>query len=133
MGVAPKRRTGFSPFGSMVRRWCRSRVALFWLLGGQAEEGGEQGRVGLPDQMPDKLWGPAHDQAAAEASELASVSEARTGDALAGVPACLGGFVQRCVTERRSGSARSRSLGSGVELSCAKADESGALGAGARV
>ena len=43
--------------------------ALLWLLGGQAEEEGEQGRVGLPDQMPDKLWGPAHDQAAAEASE----------------------------------------------------------------
>ena len=59
-------------------------VAMFWLLGGQAEEGGEQGRVGLPDQRPDKHWGPAHDQAAAEASELASVSGARTGDALAG-------------------------------------------------
>ena len=28
-------------------------VALFWLLAGQAEEGGEQGRVGLPDQRPD--------------------------------------------------------------------------------
>ena len=28
-------------------------VALFWLLDGQAEEGGEQGRVGLPDQRPD--------------------------------------------------------------------------------
>ena len=38
-------------------------------------------------------WGPAHDQAAAEASELESVSEARTGDALAGVLfACLAGF-----------------------------------------
>ena len=47
--------------------------------------------------------------------------------------ACLVGFVQRCVKERRSESARSRSLGSGVELSCAKADESGALGAEARV
>ena len=43
--------------------------------------------------------------------------------------ACLGGFGQRCGMERRSGSARSRSLRSGVELSCAKADESGALGA----
>ena len=32
------------------------------------------------------------DRAAAEASELASVSEARPGDALAGVPACLAGF-----------------------------------------
>ena len=50
-----------------------------------------------------------------------------------GVPACLAGFVQRCVTERRTGSARSRSVRSGVELSCAKADESGALGAEARV
>jgi hypothetical protein len=30
------------------------------------------------------IWGPAHDRAAAEASELASVSGARTGDALAG-------------------------------------------------
>ena len=47
--------------------------------------------------------------------------------------ACLGGFAQRCVTERRTGSARSRSVRSGVELSCAKADESGALGAEARV
>jgi len=28
-------------------------VALFWLLDGQAEEGGEQGRVGLPGQRPD--------------------------------------------------------------------------------
>ena len=37
-------------------------------------------------------WGPAHDQAAAEVSELASVSVARTGDALAGVLACLAGF-----------------------------------------
>ena len=37
-------------------------------------------------------WGPAHDQAAAEASELESVSGARTGDALAGVLACLAGF-----------------------------------------
>ena len=37
-------------------------------------------------------WGPAHDQAAAEASELESVSVARTGDALAGVLACLAGF-----------------------------------------
>ena len=37
-------------------------------------------------------WGPAYDQAAAEASELASVSVARTGDALAGVLACLAGF-----------------------------------------
>jgi len=33
-----------------------------------------------PDQYP----GPAHDWVAAEASELASVCEARTGDALAG-------------------------------------------------
>ena len=72
-------------------------------------------------------------EAAAEASESASVSGARTGDALAGEIACLGGFVQRCGTERRSGSARSRSLRSGEELSCAKAGESGALGAGARV
>ena len=31
-------------------------------------------------------------EAAAEASESASVSGARTGDALAGVPACLAGF-----------------------------------------
>ena len=31
-------------------------------------------------------------KAAAEASESESVSAARTGDALAGVPACLGGF-----------------------------------------
>ena len=45
-----------------------------------------------------------------------------------GVFACLGGFAQRCVTERRSGSARSRSVRSGVELSCAKADESGGPG-----
>ena len=64
---------------------------------------------------------------------VASVSGARTGDALAGGIACLGGFVQRCGMERRSGSARSRSVRSGVELSCAKADESGALGAEARV
>jgi len=67
-------------------------VALIWRLDGQAEEGGEQGRVGLPDQRPDSHWGPAHDQAAAEASELASVSEARPGDALAGGTACLAGF-----------------------------------------
>ena len=32
-------------------------VAICWLLGGQAEEGGEQGRVGLPDQRPDELGG----------------------------------------------------------------------------
>jgi hypothetical protein len=50
-----------------------------------------------------------------------------------GAIACLGGFGQRCGTERRSGSARSRSVRSGVELSCAKADESGALGAEVRV
>jgi hypothetical protein len=31
-------------------------------------------------------------EAAAEASESESVSGARTGDALAGVPACLAGF-----------------------------------------
>ena len=67
-------------------------------------------------------------EAAAEASELASVSGARTGDALAGGIACLGGFAQRCVKERRTGSARSRSVRSGVELSCTKADESGAPG-----
>ena len=72
-------------------------------------------------------------EAAAEASDSGSVSGARTGDALAGGIACLGGFVQRCVTERRTGSARSRSVRSGVELSCAKADESGAVGAEARV
>ena len=69
-------------------------VALIWRLDGQAEEGGEQGRVGLPDQRPDSHWGPAHDQAAAEASELASVSEARPGDALAGGTACLAGFYE---------------------------------------
>jgi hypothetical protein len=44
--------------------------------------------------MPDKYRGPAHDRAAAEASELASVSGARTGDALAGGIACLGGFYE---------------------------------------
>jgi len=48
---------------------------------------------------------PATDEPSAAWSE-----RFRTGDALAGVPACLGGFGQRCVTERRSGSARSRPL-----------------------
>ena len=34
--------------------WTQAEWAvLFWLLGGQAE-GGEQGRVGLPGQRPDK-------------------------------------------------------------------------------
>jgi hypothetical protein len=33
--------------------WWVAGAALFWLLVGHAEEGGEQGRVGLPDQRPD--------------------------------------------------------------------------------
>ena len=58
--------------------------AGFWLLDGQAEGGVWRGRVSLAGQRPDKYRGPAHDWVAAEASELASVSEARTGDALVG-------------------------------------------------
>jgi len=66
--------------------------AGFWLLDGQAEEGGWKGRLSLAGQRPDKYRGPAHDRAAAEASERASVSGARPGDALTGGIACLGGF-----------------------------------------
>ena len=77
--------------GSLARIVRVAGAALFWLLGGQAEEGGEQGRVGLPDQRPDKLWGPAHDRGRSGGQRPtsrrwlgASVSGARTGDALAG-------------------------------------------------
>ena len=64
----------------------RLAVAQGWWgepLGQARSPGGQEVRL---------TWGPAHDQAAAEASELASVSVARTGDALAGVLACLAGF-----------------------------------------
>ena len=61
-------------------------MALFSLLDGQAKKGGGNGRVGLAGQ------GPAYDRVTAEASGCMSVPGARTGDALAGVLACLVGF-----------------------------------------
>ena len=39
--------------GSLARIVWVAGAALLWLLVGQAEEGGEQGRVGLPNQRPD--------------------------------------------------------------------------------
>ena len=68
-------------------------VALFWLLGGQAEEGGRKDELACPTRGQTNFGGQRMTEAAAEASESASVSEARTGDALAGVLACLGVFL----------------------------------------
>jgi len=67
--------------------------------------------------------GAAHDRGRSGGSDSGSVSGARTGDALPGI-ACLA-FCAACVTSVGR-SSRSRSVRSGVELSCAKADESGA-------
>jgi hypothetical protein len=76
-------------------------VALFWLLDGQAEEGGGRDELACPARGQTNIGGQRMTEAAAEASESASVSGARTGDALAGGIACLAVF---CVAEgARSG------------------------------
>ena len=109
-------------------------VALFWLLARQAEEGGRKDELACPARGQTNFGGQRMTRPQRRPASLRAFPEPGLVMRWPGVAAplafiaCLGGFVQRCRTERRSGSARSRSLRSGVELSCAKAGESGVLG-----
>jgi hypothetical protein len=59
-------------------------AALFWLLGGQAEEGARKDELACPARGQTEVGGQRMTEAAAEASDSGSVSGARAGDALAG-------------------------------------------------
>jgi len=69
-----------------------SRSSGFWT--GRLRREGSRDELACPARGQTNFGGQRMTEAAAEASELASVSEARTGDALAGVTACLAGFYE---------------------------------------